>query len=165
MCQSCQTWPAKFGQILLRTDTRLVFCNRKLMRTDIFFARTTKPICNFANSMVLMFNININDITARMDYAISARPSQTPIVIRGKSRWTQKSDRGNWFVVSLYKPWCPWWTAKKKQTLRVVIFLYSSRFVTSMHLFPERAECWMGYIILWILYLYLFVIHNLRDFY
>jgi hypothetical protein len=26
---------------------RLVFCNRKLMRTDIFFTRTTKPICNF----------------------------------------------------------------------------------------------------------------------
>jgi hypothetical protein len=51
MCQSCQTWPAKFGQILLRTDTRLVFCNRKLMRTDIFFTRTTKPICNFANSV------------------------------------------------------------------------------------------------------------------
>ena len=50
MCRSCQTWPAKFGQILLRTDTRLVFCNRKFMRTDIFFTRTTKPICNFANS-------------------------------------------------------------------------------------------------------------------
>ena len=47
-----------------------------------------------------MFNININYTTARMDYAISARPSRTPIVIRGKSRWTQKSDRGNWFVVS-----------------------------------------------------------------
>jgi hypothetical protein len=44
---SCQT---SIGQILLRTDTRLVFCNRKLMRTDIFFTRTTKPICNFANS-------------------------------------------------------------------------------------------------------------------
>jgi hypothetical protein len=42
-----------------------------------------------------MFNININYTTARMDYAISARPSRTPIVIRGKSRWTQKSDRGN----------------------------------------------------------------------
>ena len=51
-CQSCQTLPAKFGQILLRTDTRLVFCNRKLMRTDIFFTRTTKPICNFTNSGV-----------------------------------------------------------------------------------------------------------------
>jgi hypothetical protein len=50
MCQSCQTWPAQFGKILLRTDTRLVFCNRKLMRTDIFFTRTTKPICNFTNS-------------------------------------------------------------------------------------------------------------------
>jgi hypothetical protein len=50
---------AKFGQILPRTDTRLVFCNRKLMRTDIFFTRTTKPICNFANS--------------GMDYAISAQ--------------------------------------------------------------------------------------------
>ena len=42
-----------FGQILLRTDTRLIFCNRKLMRTDIFFTRTTKPICNFANSALL----------------------------------------------------------------------------------------------------------------
>jgi hypothetical protein len=40
--QFCQTWPAKFGQILLRNDTRLVFCNGKLMRTDIFFTRTTK---------------------------------------------------------------------------------------------------------------------------
>jgi hypothetical protein len=49
MYQSCQTWPAKFGQIWLRTDTRLVFCNRKLMKTDILFTRTTKPICNFAN--------------------------------------------------------------------------------------------------------------------
>jgi hypothetical protein len=88
-CQSCQTWPAKFGQILLRTDTRLVFCNRKLMRTDIFFTRTTKHICNFANSIVLMFNININYTTARMDYAISVRPSRTPIVIRRKSRWTK----------------------------------------------------------------------------
>jgi hypothetical protein len=50
----CQTWPAEFGQILLRTDTRLVFCNRKLMRTDIFFTRTTKPICNFANPAVFV---------------------------------------------------------------------------------------------------------------
>ena len=50
ICQSCQTWPAKFGQILPRTDTRLVFCHRKLMSTDIIFTRTTKPIsCNFAN--------------------------------------------------------------------------------------------------------------------
>ena len=48
-CQFCQIWPAKCGQILIRTDTKLVFCNRKLMRTDIFLARTTKPICNFAN--------------------------------------------------------------------------------------------------------------------
>ena len=31
--------------------TGLVFCNRKLMRTDIFFTRTTKLICNFANSV------------------------------------------------------------------------------------------------------------------
>jgi hypothetical protein len=37
-------------QILLRTDTRLLFSNRKIMRTDIFFTRTTKPICNFVNS-------------------------------------------------------------------------------------------------------------------
>ena len=34
-----------------RTDTRLVFCNRKLMRTDIFFTRANKLICNFANSV------------------------------------------------------------------------------------------------------------------
>ena len=33
----------------MRTDTRLVFCNKKLMRTDIFLTRTTKPICNFVN--------------------------------------------------------------------------------------------------------------------
>ena len=56
MCQSCQTWPAKLGQNLLRTDTRLVFCNRKLMRTDIFFTRTTKPICNFTNSGIGYWN-------------------------------------------------------------------------------------------------------------
>ena len=64
MCQSCQTWPAKFGQILLGTDTRLVFCNRKLMRTDIFFTRATKPICNFANSGLLVFVINFVNISA-----------------------------------------------------------------------------------------------------
>ena len=28
------------------------FCNRKLKRTDIFFTRTTKPMCNFANSAI-----------------------------------------------------------------------------------------------------------------
>ena len=39
--QSCQTWPAKFGQILLRTCTRLEYCNRKLMRTAIFFSLGT----------------------------------------------------------------------------------------------------------------------------
>jgi hypothetical protein len=37
-----QTWPAQYGQILQRTDTRFVFSNRKLMKTDIFFTRTTK---------------------------------------------------------------------------------------------------------------------------
>jgi hypothetical protein len=40
---------AQFGQILLRTDTRLVFCNRKLLRTDIIFTRIIEPICNFVN--------------------------------------------------------------------------------------------------------------------
>ena len=50
MCQSCQTWPATLGQIVWRTYTILVFCNRKLMRTDIFFTRTTKPTCNFVES-------------------------------------------------------------------------------------------------------------------
>ena len=38
--------------ILPRTCTRLVFCNKKLMRTDIFFTRTTKPICNFVNPAI-----------------------------------------------------------------------------------------------------------------
>jgi hypothetical protein len=38
-----QIWPADFEQILLRTNTRLVFCYRKLMKTDIFFTRITKP--------------------------------------------------------------------------------------------------------------------------
>jgi hypothetical protein len=42
---------------------------------------TQHVLCNFANSIVLMFNINMNYTTARMDYAISARPSRTPIVI------------------------------------------------------------------------------------
>jgi hypothetical protein len=51
----CQTLPAKFGQILLRTDTRLVFCYRKLMRTDIFFIRTTKPLCYFVNPEITIF--------------------------------------------------------------------------------------------------------------
>jgi hypothetical protein len=37
----CQEF-TKFWQILLRTDTRLVFCNRKLTRTDIFSTRTIK---------------------------------------------------------------------------------------------------------------------------
>ena len=31
----------------------MVFCNRKLMRTDIFFTRTTKPICNFVNPVLV----------------------------------------------------------------------------------------------------------------
>ena len=37
ICQSCQKWPAKFRQILLMTDTKKLFCNRILMRTDNFF--------------------------------------------------------------------------------------------------------------------------------
>ena len=39
----------------LRTDTRLVFCYRKFMRTDIFFIRTTKPLCNFVNPEITIF--------------------------------------------------------------------------------------------------------------
>ena len=42
--QSLRNVSVLFGQILLRTDTRLVFCNRKLIRTDIFFTWTTKRI-------------------------------------------------------------------------------------------------------------------------
>jgi hypothetical protein len=134
-----QTW-----NMLSKLDFSLFFIIKKssyernnFLMTDIFFTRTTKPICNFANSVVLMFNININYTTAKMDYAISARPSRTPIIIRGKSRWTQKSDRGNWCVVSSYKPRCPWWTAKEEKTLRVVIFLYSSRFVTHYYVMKQ----------------------------
>jgi hypothetical protein len=36
-CQFCQTWPAKFGQILQRTDTRLVFC--KGLTQDWYFTK------------------------------------------------------------------------------------------------------------------------------
>ena len=64
-CQSCQIWPEKFGQILISTDTRLVFCNRKLMRTDIVLTRTTKPICNFANS-VHCGNRSFLEVTCQM---------------------------------------------------------------------------------------------------
>jgi hypothetical protein len=41
-----------FWQILLRTDIRLVFCNRKLMRTetDIFFIRNRTTICSSSSS-------------------------------------------------------------------------------------------------------------------
>lgn len=38
----------------LRTDTRLVFCHRKLMRTDILFTRTTKLI-KIYNAISLIF--------------------------------------------------------------------------------------------------------------
>ena len=44
MCQSCQTWPAKFGQILLRTDTRLVyFAIENKWGLTLIFTRTIKP--------------------------------------------------------------------------------------------------------------------------
>ena len=43
ICQSSQIWPAKFGQILLKTATRLVYCIRKLMRSDIFLTRIVPP--------------------------------------------------------------------------------------------------------------------------
>ena len=64
ICQSCQTWPAKFGKILLRADTRLVFCNWKLMRTDMLFTRTANLICNFVNPEILVpyFYNNIEDM-------------------------------------------------------------------------------------------------------
>ena len=62
MCQSCQTWPAKcvspvrhdlqnLGRFCYGLTQDWYFANRKLMRTDIFFTRTTKTICNFANSV------------------------------------------------------------------------------------------------------------------
>ena len=57
--KTCVSEFAKFQQNLGRFYTRLVFCNRKLMRTDIFFTRTTKPICNFANSGVLLWKESV----------------------------------------------------------------------------------------------------------
>jgi hypothetical protein len=54
--ESCQTWTAKFGQILLQTDARLVFCNRKLLRTEIIFTMPIKPICNFVNPATFLIN-------------------------------------------------------------------------------------------------------------
>jgi hypothetical protein len=48
LCQSLvKICPNFAGHFLPRTDTSLVFCNRKFMRTDILFTRTTKPTCNF----------------------------------------------------------------------------------------------------------------------
>ena len=44
-----QTWPAELGQILLRSDTRLVFCNWKLMRTDIFLLGPPSPYAIYVN--------------------------------------------------------------------------------------------------------------------
>jgi hypothetical protein len=65
---------------LLRTDTRLVFCNRKLMRTDIFLTRTTKPICNFANSAKWNKSSCLIGLThfANSDFMLDC-PEYTPI--------------------------------------------------------------------------------------
>ena len=38
-----QTWPAKFGQILLRTDTRFVFRNRNYWRRTFFSPGPSNP--------------------------------------------------------------------------------------------------------------------------
>ena len=38
------------------SDASLLFCNRKLMRTDIFFTWTTKPICHFVNTEIKILN-------------------------------------------------------------------------------------------------------------
>jgi hypothetical protein len=62
--------------------------------------------------------------TARMDYAISARPSRTRIVIRGKSRWTQK------------------WTAKKNQkniTCSYILIFVSVCFLNA----SLSRTCWV----------------------
>ena len=44
---------------LAKNHHKIGFCNRKLMRTDIFFTRTTKPICNFVNPVILFLNLLI----------------------------------------------------------------------------------------------------------
>ena len=56
--QSCQTWPVKYGQILLRTDTRLVILQPKINEDwHFFFTRTTKHICSFFNPALLYAEI------------------------------------------------------------------------------------------------------------
>jgi hypothetical protein len=50
---SQQYWRTSQTQTFVSTvGTRLVFCNRKLLRIDIFFTRTNKLICNFVNKQV-----------------------------------------------------------------------------------------------------------------
>jgi hypothetical protein len=50
---------AKFGQIIIRTDTRLVFSIKKLMRTDIVFTRTTKDIWYFLKPLLSSLHMNL----------------------------------------------------------------------------------------------------------
>jgi len=45
---NCQDW---------HKSIRLVFCNRKLIRTDIFFTRTIKPISNFINPACIVVHM------------------------------------------------------------------------------------------------------------
>ena len=54
----------------IRTDTKLVFYNRKLMRTDIILTRTTKPICNFANSAMIYLHLPVKlmSITTKISF-------------------------------------------------------------------------------------------------
>jgi hypothetical protein len=76
-CQSCQTRPAKFPN-LVRTDTRLVFCNRKIMRTDISFTRITRPICNFVNPVVEIFCNSIFFTLHGQSITITGHTGQCP---------------------------------------------------------------------------------------
>ena len=52
---------SKIWEDFAKNCQKLVFCNRKLMSTDIFFSRTTKPICNFVNPG------NISDTTTHIE--------------------------------------------------------------------------------------------------
>ena len=46
-CVQILVYHMGINYLLISIDTSQVFCDRKLMRPDTFFTRTTKPICNF----------------------------------------------------------------------------------------------------------------------
>ena len=128
--QSCQTWPAKFGQILLKTDTRLVFCIRKLMRSDIFFTRTTKHLWNFVNPVSTFWGIHIVLV-------LSIHLSVTKVCTHNSSYILKENsvklymlanylkENGIWYSILMgpfLKRWLPFLTSKHACTVVYVVF-------------------------------------------